>query len=231
MGLHHSPKIVTNGLVLALDAADRNSYPGSGTTWFDLAGSNNGTLTNGPTYNSANGGSIVLDGANDYVNFGNILNTGTGSFAIEYIAKASAMSSNYGKILSKGFYATAGFASFFGKLPDNSYVISFEWRQLDGSWSGIGNFSPSLDTWYYVVQTYNSSSGLMSQYINTTLQSSASASPNITSPSYNYVIGGSNSGGLENFKGNVAILRQYNRALSIDEIQQNFNALRGRFGI
>ena len=57
-----------NGLVLALDAANTKSYPGSGTTWTDLSGrGNTGTLTNGPTYSSANGGSIVFDGTNDYV--------------------------------------------------------------------------------------------------------------------------------------------------------------------
>ena len=68
--LAHGPSIITQGLVLALDAADRNSYPGTGTAWTDLSGNgNNGTLTNGPTYNSANGGSIVFDGSNDYVNF------------------------------------------------------------------------------------------------------------------------------------------------------------------
>ena len=61
-------KIVTNGLVLSLDAADRNSYPGTGTTWRDMSGNgNNGTLTDGPTFNSNNGGSIVFDGTNDYV--------------------------------------------------------------------------------------------------------------------------------------------------------------------
>jgi hypothetical protein len=60
-------KIVTNGLVLALDAADKNSYPGSGTTWRDMSGNNsNSTLTNSPTFNSANGGSIVFDGVDDY---------------------------------------------------------------------------------------------------------------------------------------------------------------------
>ena len=69
MGLAHSPSIVMNGLVLALDAANSKSYPGSGTTWTDLSGnSNTGTLTNGPTYNSANGGSIVFDGVDDGVN-------------------------------------------------------------------------------------------------------------------------------------------------------------------
>ncbi len=60
-------KIVTDGLVLALDAADRNSYPGSGTTWTDLSiNKSNSTLTNSPIFNSSNGGSIVFDGVDDY---------------------------------------------------------------------------------------------------------------------------------------------------------------------
>jgi hypothetical protein len=63
----NGPTISTNGLVLALDAGDRNSYVSGSTTWNDLVGLNNGTLTNGPTFNSANGGSIVFDGTNDYV--------------------------------------------------------------------------------------------------------------------------------------------------------------------
>ena len=68
MAFGNGPSIVTNGLVLSLDAADRNSYPGSGTTWRDLSGrDNNGTLINGPTFDSANGGNIVCDGINDYI--------------------------------------------------------------------------------------------------------------------------------------------------------------------
>ncbi len=65
------PKIVDEGLVLCLDAANKLSYPGTGTTWTDLAGSNNGTLTNGPTFDDEKGGSIVFDGSNDYANLGN----------------------------------------------------------------------------------------------------------------------------------------------------------------
>jgi len=66
------PKITTNGLVLAIDAADKNSYPGSGTVWTDLSGNRNtGTLNNGPTYNSLVGGNILLDGTDDYVSVEN----------------------------------------------------------------------------------------------------------------------------------------------------------------
>ena len=91
MSLNHSPKIVTDGLVLCLDAASRKSYPGSGTTWFDRSGNgNNGTLTNGPTFSSDNGGSIVFDGTNDYVNCGTTLgNFGTSNFTINFFFKTS----------------------------------------------------------------------------------------------------------------------------------------------
>ena len=68
MSTKYSPKIVTDGLVLCLDAANSKSYPGSGTSWNDLSRNNNtGTLTNGPTYTSSFGGSSVFDGTNDYV--------------------------------------------------------------------------------------------------------------------------------------------------------------------
>ena len=68
----YSPKIITNGLVLYLDAGNSLSYPGSGTIWTDLSRSQvSGSLLNGPTYNSANNGSIVFDGSNDYVDCGN----------------------------------------------------------------------------------------------------------------------------------------------------------------
>ena len=69
MAIFYNPRTITDGLVLCLDAANRKSYPGSGTTWTDLSGrGNTGTLTNGPTYSSANGGSIVFDGTDDIVN-------------------------------------------------------------------------------------------------------------------------------------------------------------------
>jgi hypothetical protein len=66
MAFNYSPKIVTDGLVLYLDAANSKSYVSGSTTWSDLSrGGNNGTLTNGPTYSSAKGGIIILDGSND----------------------------------------------------------------------------------------------------------------------------------------------------------------------
>jgi len=76
MSFAHSPQIVTNGLVLALDAGNTKSYVSGSTTWFDKSGrGNNGTLVNGPTFNTGSLGSIVFDGVNDYVDSGNISTT------------------------------------------------------------------------------------------------------------------------------------------------------------
>jgi len=81
MAIHRGPKIITNGLILCLDAASTKSYPGSGTTWFDRSGNgNNGVLTNGPTFSSTNGGSIVFDGTNDYVQVAGSVTISTGTF-------------------------------------------------------------------------------------------------------------------------------------------------------
>ncbi len=107
MGLAHSPRTVTDGLVLALDAGNTKSYPGSGTAWTDLIGSNNGTLTNGPTYNSDNGGSIVFDGTNDYVTISDDsdFTFGTGDLTVEAWFKPdlSATVTNYHTIISCGW--------------------------------------------------------------------------------------------------------------------------------
>ena len=76
MAVGYNPKIVTDNLILALDAANIKSYPGSGTTWTDLSGKgNNGTLVNGPTFNSGNSGSIEFDGTNDSISLGPQINS------------------------------------------------------------------------------------------------------------------------------------------------------------
>ncbi len=104
MSFVHSPKIVTDGLVLALDAGNTKSYTSGSTTWFDKSGNaNNGTLTNGPTFSSANGGSIVFDGVDDRVefgSFGSLPTQGTIQFwmysiSISYIPGCDSLSMNF----------------------------------------------------------------------------------------------------------------------------------------
>lgn len=84
------PNIIRNGLILAIDAADRNSYSGTGTNWYDLSTNNsNGTLINGPTFSAVNGGSIVFDGINDYVGITSLTHPSTNSFSISFWSKSA----------------------------------------------------------------------------------------------------------------------------------------------
>jgi hypothetical protein len=81
MGIYRGPNIVTDGLVFAVDAGSERSYPGTGTTVTDLVGLNNGTLTNGVTYQSANGGVFDFDGTDDYIAMSRAISTANYSAA------------------------------------------------------------------------------------------------------------------------------------------------------
>mgnify|MGYP006213918775 FL=1 len=96
MATLYNPNIVTDGLVLCLDAANKRSYIGSGTAWDDLAGGNNGTLTNGPTFDAGNGGSVVFDGANDYINLGDGLDAKSGDYTFGSWSRLTSLSSSKG---------------------------------------------------------------------------------------------------------------------------------------
>ncbi len=129
MAHFHSPRIITDGLVLALDAANQKSYPGSGTTWSDLSGNgNNGTLTNGPTFDSGNNGSIIFDGVDDYIT------TGT---------TPSQLQGNPSFTVSGWFYRNAN-------LPVNTGTWGFGGNVTNqgiNSWWSSNNNEITIDTW------------------------------------------------------------------------------------
>ena len=126
MSLSHSPLIVRDGLVLCLDAANPRSYPKSGTTWSDLAGANNGTLTNGPTFDADDKGSIVFDGTDDRVDVSNLnsslFTTGATIFAFLKLA-------NYPQNQSKtGLW---GFGSFLIDRTIRGQTVEPIWIHLE----------------------------------------------------------------------------------------------------
>jgi hypothetical protein len=223
--LAHSPSIVMNGLVLALDAANTKSYPGSGTTWTDLSGgSNTGTLTNGPTYSSANGGSIVFDGSNDYVALGTPTALtalfGTSAVSVELWLRRSA------NITSQKIVFDSGSSEYI-QIDINSNQLAF----------GIGTSSfirtarsaiLDLDVWYNFVGVYNGST--ITSYLNSIQSSQVSQTGNIATDSGGFFIASYYTSGF-NFPGIIAAVKVYNRALTAAEISQNFNALRGRYGL
>ena len=232
MGLAHSPRIVTDNLVLALDAANTKSYPGSGTTWTDLSGKgNNGTLTNGPTFDSGNGGAFVFDGTDDYVTAGNKLPDADELFAGTGNAWSTSSWFNVDVISSAGKIVT-GRGGGLGTAA--VYAVWVEEANLRVRLRGgtITNISTSIaaNTWYNVAVTWNGTTAngyLNGQFLTTLAVGTASDQTN------NFTIGATNIGGVQNYEmdGKISQTLVYNRALTAAEIKQNFNALRGRYGI
>jgi hypothetical protein len=237
MALGHGPTVVTNGLVLALDAADRNSYPGSGTTWTDLSGNSKaGTLTNGPTYNSSNGGSIVFDRVNDYVILSNSysspsLPTGSSPRTIITCFKTGAtISSGYEHILH---YGTTNTDQSYGITLYNYYISNHTWAGT----SYFTNFQVSANTIYFVAVTYNDSSTPRNTFFvngtfgTTGFSQGKSADYSINTGTAFELNLGTRINPAEYFGGSIYFAQIYNRVLTAAEISQNYNALRGRFNI
>ena len=227
MGLGHSPRIVTDGLVLALDAGNTKSYPGSGTTWTDLSGNGNaGTLANGPTYSSDDGGSIVFDGSDDHVTFTSNPSL-TDQITIEVWVKLNSTSADNGWICGReGSYRLLYTSSVFHWVcaTDNN-----GWYTT-GTAIDAGSVAPHTNT-YQVVVTYDGSNNKI--YVNGTLRTTGgSISGNIKDVGSYYIMrDGSSDANIDYGKGNLYSHKLYNKALTASEIKQNFNALRGRFGI
>ena len=224
MGLNHSPSIVTNGLVLCLDAANPKSYPGSGTAWNDLSGINSsGELVNSPTYNSSNLGyfQFVTD---DYVRIPNNTALDTQTPTVEVWVKTNATTQN-------GFWFEKGEVNTQYSLFQEGTTI--QWRMYIGAITQLSTTTATyMNTanWYQVVGTYTS--GNRRLYINGVLVNSDTQSGTIATNAGGMSIGayGGYTGGKSYFyNGNESICRVYNRALSAAEVSQNFNATRGRY--
>jgi len=213
----------------------------NGTTWTDLSGNgNNGTLQNGVGYNSNNGGSLTFDGVDEYVNAG-LLNF-SGSFSLSCWMKAnSGTSSIYTKGLINRYSTQGSYRQYLLGFNESANYLNFG-ISTDGSGTGgSGNFvqspnnSINRDTWYHIAGAFTSGSKV-EIFINGELSNSVntSATSHFQSNVKPLEIGAAEaSDGITTrvFNGNIAQASIYNRALTASEIQQNFNALRGRFGI
>jgi len=237
MGLNHGwrgPNIVRDGLVLYLDAGSPNSYQGTGTTWKDISKfyQNNGTLINGPTFSSDNGGSIVFDKTNnrvqrDFLNLGN--NFTLGIWAKPTVNSRQTLVANSYTYLTdnngnNGFFWTIGNSSgqMFLSLGQDKYYRFSQSNLIQNN------------TWFYGGVSYDGTT--IRLYFNgNDVSSSAVGSPiNIVYGTNPLFIGGWNINGttpIEFFGGSISTVQIYNRALSAQEVLQNYNATKGRFGL
>ena len=227
---NYTGNIVTQGLVLNLDAAKTDSYPGTGTTWRDLSGfNNNGTLTNGPTFSGVGKqAAIVFDGVDDYVNCGSTTNL-TGLINISISSWVYPITSSFTPFVARYYNTTLDQGWLLGYF--NS---SFEFAGRESTAAYLSTTSTNIfpiNNWYNVVGTKSGS--LWSIYVNGNLQSSSSLGNGTTPFSANSMqVGALVGSGFSVYQPNrVASTQVYNRTLSPSEVSQNFNALRGRYGI
>jgi hypothetical protein len=223
MATNYNPRTITDGLVLCLDAANSKSYPGSGTTWTDLSGNGNtGTLTNGPTYSSSNGGNIVFDGSNDYVSFTSNPPL-TNQISVDVWVNLTATTPNgNGWILGREGSYRLTYAS-----------SSFQWvcATVNNGWytagTPVGANLTTTNSIINVVGTYDGSNNRI--YVNGILISTGSAISGNILTTGNYYLVRSDAGNIDYGKLNMYSHKLYNRALTAQEIQQNFNATKSRF--
>lgn len=212
-------KVNRDGIVLYYDAADVDSTGGGGSTWYDLSGNGyNGTLTNGASFTATNGGSVLFDGSNDYVetNSSVIIPNGLSPFTIEVLytmtgTGGGALFGNYGPGYTSG---TIWFSGQYGVYINGAVYASG---------------APLATGTRHMVSTRNSD-GFTTTYINGVVSNTGMLTASVSN-SQNYRIGTDVNGTAEPFAGHLYLIRVYNRALHSYEIAENFQANRARVGL
>jgi hypothetical protein len=230
------PQVITDGLVLYLDAANPKSYSGSGTTCYDLSGYNtNATLVNGVSYTSANAGGLVFDGTNDatLLPASALWNVGNSNFTIEFWFKRTGTSQTYGRYfqLTNGDTFSAFSLSVKGTNQDQ---LSFSMASINGSWNVlndvvIGTLLPGRFN-HVVISRIGTSFYL---YLNTvqSLITTSAASLYYASGGVP-IIGGQSIGTTRSLAGIIPVFKFYKgKGLTLTEATQNYNALKSRFGL
>jgi hypothetical protein len=230
MAFANGPVIVTSGLVLSLDAGDRNSYVSGSTTWIDTSGnSNNGTLINGPTFSGANGGSIIFDGTNDGVDIAtNFSGSTENNVTVETFVKSSTNQSS--RIFVSNYTQVSSPTGFgIGISDSNNNIVKWFTGNLGTTNTLFSTTTLANQQYYHVVGTYNGSTKIL--YINGVSEASVSISNAINNTSTLASIGYLKYISSQYFNGAISMARIYNRALSATEVLQNYNALKSRFGL
>lgn len=234
MGIISGANLISNGLVYSLDAANFRSYSGSGLTSNALVGGIGATLVNGVGFTSSNGGSFTFDGTNDYMLSSSLGISADASKSLFAWIKPSLVSnlSVYTRLINYMPDATNRFILALSSLntPANTYFIAGTPNNNAAPFLRTSD-NYNLNEWKYVGWTYNGST--QSFYVDGILQSSIAD----TSPAYGFIgisgliIGARTDSSAAFYKGNIGQASIYNRALTTQEIKQNYNATKKRYGL
>jgi hypothetical protein len=239
MAFRDGPRIVTNGLVLTLNATDRNSYPGSGNTWRDLSGNGyNSTLVNGPTFSSANGGVIILDGNNDFISIPGNTTIYSSNFTwqcFHFTRSANPFDLDgmwWSESAVKNFlmgYRNTALPSIYFRI--DTQTQSFQSPSSGTQFNGLGTNAGSI-VGRWILTTVVKNGTTFSLYWNDAILmwTVTISSWSIANTSQAIAFGAINSGDYAS-RFNISNNLMYNRALSTSEITQNYNAQKSRFGL
>ena len=227
MGFFRGPNIVRDGLVFAVDAGSERCYSGSGTTVSNIIDSSTGTLTNGITFNSANGGFWEFDGTDGYINVPNANSpqfTTNQAFTISYIVYLNRVTGIYMTPVMKG-----SFGSSYGHLIGSANLfLVYTDNDSNPELSLSGMLTNDANKWVSITQTYDGSRIYV--YRNGEFFAQSGTGVGFTVNTSNLYLGSNNSTNYF-LDGNMANLKMYNKALTAAEVSQNFNAQKSRFGL
>jgi hypothetical protein len=228
--MYTGANIIRNGLVLGLDAASKNSYPGSGATWKDLSGNNLTGSINGTTFSTTNAGVLSFNGTSDYVTLGNpsaLQFTSATPFSVVgwfYCSSIPAIASIFDKNGSDG-----GYRMIYGSIWSGQILVTIAASPGPGdAYNATSNVTLSTNTWYHYGFTYNQPT--LNLYINGALDKTFTSNRVLGNTSQTFNVGSSQTGG-QYFPGFIPSIQAYNRVLSLNEISQNFNATKSRFNL
>ena len=225
MALAHSPRIVTDGLVFALDAGNTKSYPGSGTVWTDLSrNGNNATLINGPTYSSADGGSIVFDGSNDYssISSSSDFTFGTGDFTVEMWVYATNFTNRGAFFDSRKSDAVSGMV--IGHESSTGEIRVY----MNPPTLVVSTTDFSAGLWNHIAVTCESTTVRL--FVNGSLKDTGTGQNLSNTDPVNIGYRTYTSSSYTYFNGKISNFKVYKgKGLTATEVEQNYNALKGRY--
>ncbi len=242
MGISGGPNIIEDGLILSIDASDKNSYPGSGTNWYDISGNNNHfTLYNGVAYSTSNGGSLSFDGTNDYAASTNTLNLSsydyvvvdvffksnitTGCMIFEHTADWNSNTGGFGLYIN-----STGTSNQYELHHTNhntevarNYVLSgsLNWSNHVNVYSKISDSTGRLIYGNSNLLSFSSIGG----YATTTTTTAGGSFPNALF----YI--GTRAGTGAFFNGNISSIKIYGFKINQSQVLQNYNAIKSRFNL
>jgi len=251
MSIGYNPSIALTSITSCFDAGNPRSYNGTGTTWNSATGSNNGTLVNGPTFTSGTNGYFTFDGVDDIMNTALSIDSTPSlqSWAYEVWTQITAWptavsppnqynnTTRCGVLLGATYYGGAGLY-WYGN-PTGTACTMYAFLRGNDAYRNTSGYSMALNTWYQFVMVNDYPNAIRlyvngSEYANTGCATQNYNSGLVSGLTIGLALPQVDGGGEANYSrypGRISVAKIYNTALTAAQVSQNFNAMRGRYGI